>query len=110
MLVYKLAPVLGGRREVLETPFVDCLGYLIAEFEKDEQKANEEAQRLYLNHISRMLSKPESKEAQKQNEKFMKQISPNNTKTSNAPKQHRMVGNKKLEWDSLDKLKALENR
>ena len=38
MLVYKLAPVLGGRREVLETPFVDCLGYLIAEFEKDEQK------------------------------------------------------------------------
>ena len=34
MLVYKLAPVLGGRREVLETPFVDCLGYLIAEFEK----------------------------------------------------------------------------
>ena len=63
MLVYKLAPVLGGRRSI-RNPFVDCLGYLIAEFEKDEQKANEEAQRLYLNHISRMLSKPETKEAQ----------------------------------------------
>ncbi|NMK92079.1 hypothetical protein [Staphylococcus capitis] len=110
-LVYKLSPILGGRKEVLETPFVDCLGYLIAEFEKEDQRANNEAQRLYLNHISRMLSKPESKEAQKQNDKFMKQINPDNIKPiGNEPKQHEMVGNKKLEWDSLEKLKALENR
>ena len=111
-LVYKLSSVLGGRKEVLETPFVDCLGYLIAEFEKDEQRANNEAQRLYLDHISRMLAKPDSKEAQKQNEKFMKQINPEkrNTVLSAGGKQHKMVGNQKLEWDSLEKLKALENR
>ncbi|MCT1482246.1 hypothetical protein M3C31_00090 [Staphylococcus hominis] len=56
-----------------------------------------------------MLSKPENKEAAKQNEKFIKQISPDNF-TPKEQKQHKMVGNKKLEWDSLEKLKALENR
>lgn len=41
----------------------------------------------------------------------MKQINPDNIKPiGNEPKQHEMVGNKKLEWDSLEKLKALENR
>lgn len=67
------------------------------------------ATNLYLNHVSRMLSKPENKEAAKQNEKFIKQISPDNF-APKEKKQHKMVGNKKLEWDSLEKLKALENR
>lgn len=109
-MIYKLSPIVGGRSEVINTPFVDCLGYLIAVFETQEQKANEEKQRLYLDHISRMLAKPESKEAEKQNKKFMKEINPDNKETLGEPKQHEMVGDQKLEWDSLEKLKALENR
>ncbi len=77
--------------------------------QEKENEANQEAQRLYLNHMSRMLSKPESKEQEKANQKFIKSIDPSKNKLG-EPKQHKMVGNQKLEWDNLDKLKALENR
>lgn len=79
--------------------------------DKQEEEANVEAQRLYLNHLSRMYAKPSSKEEAKANEKFVKAISPKEQKKNdgfNAPKL--LNSDKPLEWDSIDKLKRLEGR
>ncbi|UYL93889.1 hypothetical protein PK21_gp20 [Geobacillus phage vB_GthS_PK2.1] len=38
MIIYTLSPVLGGRSEVLATPFVECLKYI--ELERQRKKAD----------------------------------------------------------------------
>ncbi|MCC2087883.1 hypothetical protein KRP69_01520 [Mammaliicoccus sciuri] len=79
--------------------------------EKQEEEANIEAQRLYLNHLSRMHAKPQSKEEAKANEKFMKAISPDNAKKKDGVNGPKLVNSgKNLEWDSIEKLKRLEGR
>lgn len=108
-MIYTLGRKLGGRREVVESPMVEMLGYLIADFDEKQEEADREAQRLYLNHMSRMHAQPQSKDQDKANQKFIKAIEPSRNKNG-QPSNHKMVGNKKLEWDSLDKLKAIENR
>ncbi|WP_433912368.1 hypothetical protein [Staphylococcus sp. LKG3-3] len=74
-------------------------------------------QRILLNHQSRSLAKPGDKKTQKANEKFVKQLQKQLEKnTSPVDKGHKMVGTADNNiigsdnWDSLDKLKALENR
>ncbi|MCY1583356.1 hypothetical protein NW133_07415 [Staphylococcus pettenkoferi] len=116
-MIYQLGTRLGGRREVVETPMEELLGYLISDFKRKEEEANEEAQRLYLNHMSRMVAQPQSKEQQKANEKFIKQIDPNNQRSSTLESGgHEMVGTSDNQvigsddWSDFDKLKALENR
>ncbi|MFC6402973.1 hypothetical protein ACFP67_14260 [Mammaliicoccus sciuri] len=79
--------------------------------EKQEEEANIEAQRLYLNHLSRMYAKPKSKEEAKANEKFIKAISPKGVKKNDGFNGPKLVNSDKpLEWDSIEKLKRLEGR
>lgn len=69
-----------------------------------------------LNHQSRSLAKPGDKQSQKANEKFVKQLQEQLEKNSTSDDGHKMVGTADNNvigsdnWDSLDKLKALENR
>ncbi len=92
-------------------------GYLISEFEQKEQEGKAELQRILLNHQSRSLAKPSDKKGQKANEKFVKSLQKMlNSNTGTPEDNHRMVGTASNNvigtdnWDSLDKLKALENR
>ncbi|MFQ3906179.1 hypothetical protein ABLV94_13545 [Staphylococcus sp. Mo2-7] len=75
-------------------------------FETLEQEANAEKQRLYLNHLSRMHANPQDKHQDKANKKFMKNIEPG--KEGNAG-QNQARSSEELEWDSLEKLKRIEN-
>lgn len=116
-MVFQLGQRLGGRSEVINAPVVDLFGYLISEFERKDEKAKEEVQRLLLEHSSRMHANPKDKKSAKANEKFVKslqkQLNANGTTTDDG---HKMLGTANNDvigsdnWDDFDKLKALENR
>lgn len=116
-MVFQLGQRLGGRSEVVDVPVVELFGYLISDFERKEQDAKDELQRILLNHQSRSLAKPGDKKSQKANEKFVKQLQKQLQQQSSVKDdEHKIVGTASNNvigtdnWDSLDKLKALENR
>ncbi|MDW3783622.1 hypothetical protein QI349_02600 [Staphylococcus saprophyticus] len=116
-MVFQLGQRLGGRSEVVDAPVVELFGYLISDFERKEQDAKDELQRILLNHQSRSLAKPGDKKSQKANEKFVKQLQKQLQQQSGVKDNgHKIVGTAENNvigtdnWDSLDKLKALENR
>lgn len=97
--MYKLSHILGGRTEVISTPFVDCLGYLIQEFEREEKEAEYKKQDVLIEHISRMLARRDDKEAAKANKEFMNSL---------QPKENKKAEPFKLEWETDEaKLKRL---
>lgn len=116
-MVFQLGQRLGGRSEVVDAPVVELFGYLISDFERKEQDTKDELQRILLNHQSRSLAKPSDKKGQKANEKFVKALQKQlQSNTGKAEESHKMIGTAENNvigtdnWDSLDKLKALENR
>lgn len=117
-MVFQLGQRLGGRSEVVNAPVVDLFGYLISDFERKDEEAKQEVQRLLLDHQSRSLVQRNDKQGQKANQKFVKQLQKQLQQGQSQTKEdgHRMVGTSDNNvigtdnWDSLDKLKALENR
>lgn len=96
---------------------VELLGYLISDFEQKEQKANEEAQRILLEHQSRMLSKPQDRQQSKANEKFIKALQKQiQRRTTDEESGRSMLGTSNNnvigtnDWSDFDRLKSLENR
>lgn len=96
---------------------VELLGYLISDFEQKEQKANEEAQRILLEHQSRMLSKPQDRQQAKANEKFIKALQKQiQRRTTDEESGRSMLGTSNNnvigtnDWSDFDRLKSLENR
>lgn len=75
-MVYMLSNKLGGRREVLDTPFYETLGYLIAKFDEDEKQVEKEQMQYYMDFIAMLNSNPQNEKQQKVTEKFMKTIKP----------------------------------
>lgn len=71
-----LSNKLGGRREVLDTPFYETLGYLIAKFDEDEKQVEKEQMQYYMDFIAMLNSNPQNEKQQKVTEKFMKTIKP----------------------------------
>lgn len=105
VLVYKLANRLGGRSEVMELSLLDALAYLIIVLEEEKQEIEARKWDLYLNHLSRLNSKPpQDKEDLKQMREFIEQIDP----LSVSIKKKEPV--KKQEWnfEQLETLKELQ--
>lgn len=67
---------LGGRDEVLSTPFSELLAYLMTHFENEERKAEKEQADYYMNFIAMLNSNPQSKDDMKNVKKFLKDIQP----------------------------------
>lgn len=116
-MVFQLGQRLGGRSEVINAPVVDLFGYLISEFERKDEEAKSEVQRLLLEHSSRMHANPKDKKSSKANEKFVKSLQKQlNANSKTADDGHKMLGTADNDvigsdnWDDFDKLKALENR
>lgn len=116
-MVFQLGQRLGGRSEVVNAPVVDLFGYLISDFERKDEEAKAEVQRLLLDHQSRSLVQRNDKQGQKANQKFVKQLQKqleNQSQTKDGGRKmlgtanNDVIGNDN--WDDFDKLKALENR
>lgn len=71
-----LSNKLGGRSEVLKTPFLEVLGHLITKFDEDEKAIEKEHTEYYMNFIAMLNSSPQNEKQAKQTEKFMKEIKP----------------------------------
>ncbi|EGQ2966305.1 hypothetical protein EAF23_05950 [Staphylococcus pseudintermedius] len=96
---------MGGREQVLNTPTVDLLGYLLIYFNEEEEKAKIQRQELYINHVLRSLSNPQTKEQAKAAQKFLKQLSADESTNQNT----QVLTRKDLNWDDFDKIKRIEN-
>lgn len=86
------------------------LGYLIIHFEQEEQKEILKRQELIVNHMSRTLSNPQSKEQAKALQKFTKQLEKSVDSNTDKPKGPQSRAD--LQWsdDTLARLKRLEGR
>lgn len=56
--VYRLSPLLGGRREVIATPAIELLRYTLLNNEKEEAEAEKERANIWLNFVAMSLSHP----------------------------------------------------
>lgn len=74
--MYTLSGKLGGRTEVLDTPFFEVLGHLITKFDEDERQVQNEQMKYYMDFIAMLNSSPQNEKQAKQTEKFRKQIEP----------------------------------
>lgn len=98
---------MGGRSNVLETPFKELLGYLITNLEEANAEAKKEQMDYYMNFIAMLNSNsPQSKEQSKKIEQFMKAIKPQEERKSKVP-------SGKPKWDKrvqekIERRKALE--
>lgn len=96
-LVYRLAGKLGGRDAVMDLPLVEALTYLIIMLEEEEEEARREEVRFFMEHMSRMHSRPpQDEESAKSSQNFIESITPEAMKK--APELA-------LEWD----FESLEN-
>lgn len=71
-----LSNKLGGRSEVLNAPFIEVLGHLIAKLDEDERAVEKEHIEYYMNFVAMLNSSPQNEKQAKQTEKFMKEIKP----------------------------------
>lgn len=78
-MIFTLSPILGGRTEVLNTPFTEALQHLLYYREREENKAEAEEGRIWLDFLSRMNSHPFAPEQQRK--AFMNKIEPENQNT-----------------------------
>lgn len=93
MVIFKLSKELGGRDEVLNTPFNELLAHLMTHFQNEERKAEKEQADYYMNFVAMLNSNPQSKEQMKSVMKFMKEIQPKKkVEQSSKPK-------KKYQWN-----------
>ncbi|WP_314347656.1 hypothetical protein [Mammaliicoccus vitulinus] len=93
MVIFKLSKELGGRDEVLNTPFNELLAHLMTHFQNEECKAEKEQADYYMNFVAMLNSNPQSKEQMKSVMKFMKEIQPKKkVEQSSKPK-------KKYQWN-----------
>lgn len=72
-----LSNKLGGRSEVLGAPFIEILGHLISKFDEDERAAEKEQEKYYLDFVAMLNSNPQNEKQNKQTQKFLKEIKPN---------------------------------
>lgn len=96
---------MGGRSNVLETPFIELLGHLITDLTEAEQGAKKEQMDYYLNFIAMLNSNaPQSKEDSRRLNKFMKAIQPREERKAKI--------NKKPQWSKRvqEKIEAKEKR
>lgn len=81
-MIFTLSPILGGRTEVLNTPFTEALQHLLYYREREEHKKEAEEGRIWLDFLSRMNSHPFAPEQQRK--AFMNKIEPKNQKNQNT--------------------------
>lgn len=70
-LIWKIAPIVGGRPQAKETPLVEALGYYILENEERKAKLQKEQSDIYVTHMSNRLIM----EMSKANEKNFNEVS-----------------------------------
>jgi hypothetical protein len=96
-IIYALSPVLGGRSEVLETPVLEALEYLVYEKKKKQREKLERFQYLFFGANSNVDPKARKK--------FYDEIRPKDGSGGG-----KVLGNptKKMEWDhkALDEFRA----
>lgn len=85
---------LGGRSEVLDTPFLEVLGHLDTKLEEDEKAVEKEQMEYYLNFVAMLNSNPQNDKQSKQTEKFMKEIKPDLKQDKGDPE----VNKEKYQW------------
>lgn len=93
-MIFTLSPILGGRTEVLNTPFTEALQHLLYYREREENKAKAEEGRIWLDFLSRMNSHPFAPEQQKK--AFIESIEPKNQNTGAADTSPRFETNDAL--------------
>lgn len=83
---------MGGRSNVLETPFVELLGHLITNLTEAENEAKREQMQYYLDFIAMLNSNtPQSKEEARRLNKFINAIKPQEERKAKL--------NKKPKWN-----------
>ena len=99
-MVFSLAGRLGGRKEVLQAPIVETMGYLLLLREENRTLAKKEEIDRWITYLSLVNSHPEVDSKAREN--FMKMIEP---KTENNPV-HNPVPKYETDIDLLKRLKA----
>lgn len=108
-LTWKLAPIMGGRTEVRNSPLIELLEYWILEDKKQEIQNEKERSVVWAEHLSRkyvaqmtMINEKNEKDITKQLDEFEKLINPY------SDKKHESKEKKKaFEWPSEDEFKKL---
>lgn len=81
-MIFTLSPILGGRTEVLRTPFTEALQHLLYHREREENKREAEEARIWLDFLSRMNSHPFAPEQNRKS--FMQSIEPKKQNSGSA--------------------------
>lgn len=92
-----MAPLLGGRSEVLSTPMVELFEYLELEIEKEKTSAHEREYERYLSFLSACYASPYAD--QQEREKFRQSLMPREML-------HHPKVEQKWNFDLLKKLKS----
>lgn len=93
-----LSDKLGGRKEVLETPFYEVLGHVVTKFEEDERQVEKEQMEYYMNFVAMLNSSPQNEKQAKASQKFMDTIKPQLNKKKSTGNKSEDLKNK-YQWN-----------
>lgn len=103
-MVFSLSEKLGGRTEVLNAPILETLGYLLMLRKENEEKAEQEEVKLWVDFLSRVHSHPlpegATSEHKRNRQTFIDSIKP----------KERMESPKEYQWDfsQLEQMSAMQ--